>query len=164
MMEGRDLPLERLVQAFREEEFRRYVRGFIMDSRRLLEELEPQELQLIADYVPGVFWRRLRGRGLRVYAVDGLIEYYTGENPSESSLTYAEDLLVLNTLFWERYVRRSYRKAQRMRPGEDYYLAFGAFFYRLSYVQMGSGIYRLMNLYYRPVVRELRELKMGGGR
>jgi len=164
MMEEKGLPLDRLVLAFREEEFRRYVRGFILDSRRLLEELDPQELQLIADYVPGVFWRRLKDRGFRVYVVDGLLEYYTGESPSESSLTFAENLLILNSLFWERYGKRSYRKANRMRPGEDYYLAFGAFFYRLSYVQMGSGIYRLMNLHYRPVVRELRELKVGGGK
>ncbi len=163
-MEERDFPLERLVLAFREEEFRRYVRGFIMDSRRLLEELEPDELRLIADYVPGVFWRKLRGRGLKIYAVDGLLEYYMGDVPSEASVAYAEDFLVLNSLFWERYGKKSYRKAQRMRPGEDYYLAFGAFFYRLSYVQVGSGVYRLMNLYYRPVVKELRELKVGGRR
>ncbi|GEM_PF-1744969 len=162
-MEDRELSLERLVLAFREEEFRRYVRGFIIDSRRLLDEVEPSELQLIADYVPGVFWRKLKGRGLRFYAVDGLVECYLGERPEDSSLEFAEDLLILNSLFWERYGRRSFRKSQRMRPGEEYYLAFGAFFYRLSYVHRGSSIYRLMNLYYRPVVRELRELKRGGG-
>ncbi|RLD96238.1 MAG: hypothetical protein DRI93_01410 [Aquificota bacterium] len=165
MMGDRELPLERLILAFREEEFRRYVRGFIMDSRRLLEEMEPSELHLIADYVPGVFWKKLKESGLHLYAVDGLMEYQFSfsHDPGETSLVFAEDLLVLNSLFWERYGRRSFRKANRMRPGEDYYLAFGAFFYRLSYVQRGSSIYRLMNLYYRPVVRELRELKGGRG-
>ncbi len=162
-MRDREFPLEGLILAFREEEFRRYVRGFIMDSRRLLNELEPSELHLIADYVPGVFWRKLKGSGLRLYAMDGLMEYYFGHDPGDTSLDFAEDLLILNSLFWERYGRRSFRKAHRVRPGENYYLAFGAFFYRLSYVQRGSSIYRLMNLYYRPVVEELRELKGGRG-
>ncbi len=144
----------RLVWSFGEKEFKRYIKGYLVDSRRLAQEIDYLDLQLIADYVPGVFWRRLKKRNLPLYAVDILIEYFfSGRPPKESSVEGAENLLILNSLFWERFGKR--------RPKQEYYLSMGAYLYRLSYQNAGAAVFRLMELYYRPLVEELRKMKGG---
>ncbi len=151
--------LLRLVWSFGEEGFKRYVRGFLVDSKRLAREMDALDLQIVSQYVPEVFWRRLREKDLRLYAIDVLLEYARGGASGEASLEGAESLLILNSLFWRRFKRSSMRKSDRLRPREDYYLQMGAFFYRMSYLSHGSLVYRLMDLHYRVLVEELRKLK-----
>ncbi len=154
-------PLGKQVYAFREWEFKGYVKGFILDSRRLAWKVDLPTLHLIAEYVPEVFWRKLREARINVYVVDGLLGYYTGPPEKDTPLTFAEDFLVVNSLFWRRFERKLWRKASRARPTQEYYMAFGAFYYQLSYERHGMGIYKIMSHYYRPIVEELREIEGG---
>ncbi len=152
--------MERLIYFFREKEFKGYIRGFLVDSKRLVWEMDPPDLHLIADYVPRVFWRKLREARINLYAVDGLVDYYMGETPEwDTPLTFAEDFLVVNSLFWERFEKAPFKKSPKIRPKGDYYMAFGAFYYRLSYQRHKVGVYRIMYHYYQPIVKELREMK-----
>jgi hypothetical protein len=150
---------ERLIWSFSERDFLRYIKGFLVDSKRLLEEMESKDLQLVSEYIPQVFWKKLKGKNFSVYAIDQLLNYFFGDNPERTSLEGAENLLVLNTLFWERFQRKSYRKGSRIRPSEEYYMRLGAYFYRLSYLARGSSIFKVMEIHYRPLVEELRKLK-----
>jgi len=148
---------ESLVHIFKEEEFKGYFKGFLLDSKRLHEWMEGFELYMLAEYIPNVFWKKMRERYISLYAADGIIQHLSGRK-EDIPVLYAEDLLILNTLFSDRYLKHSFRKANKARPKEEYYLNFGAFFYRLSYVKHGVDVYKLMNVYYRPIVKELREL------
>ncbi len=156
-MKDWDAIFERRIWSFGEKEFLRYIKGFLVDSKRLLEEMEGIDLQLVAEYIPHVFWRRLK-KHINPYAIDQLIAFFFGGNPEEASVEGAENLLVLNSLFWKRFQKRSFRKSARMRPSEEFYLKMGAYFYRVSYLTRGAAVYRIMELHYRPLVEELRKL------
>ncbi len=148
---------EKLVWSFGEREFKRYVKGFLIDSKKLAEEIDSFDLQLISEYIPNVFWNRLRKRDLTVYGIDALIEYFFKKQP-EGSIEGAENFLIVNSLFWNRF-KKGYRKSSRVRPKEEYYINVGAFFYRISYQNYGALIYKLMEIHYRSLVEELRKLK-----